>query len=274
MIDEAEMLERAVLENIYGAAPAAVADALGIRPRVIAGAFVGLAAALPASGIVLNRAIGLGVAAPATENGARELVAAYADAGVSRYFVHLHPHASPPELAAWLSDAGLVRARGWQKFERPPEPLATPPTDLAVRAVGREHGGDFARIACNAFDLGDAAVPWLAELPGRPGWHVFMSFAGDVPAGTGAIFVQDGLAWFDFGTTAPEFRQRGSQGALLARRIGHAIELGCRKLLTCTGEAVPGDPQHSYRNLLKAGFRETYARANYAPPRIPQAAAH
>jgi len=29
----------------------------------------------------------------------------------------------------------------------------------------------------------------------------------------------------------------------------------------------PGDPQHSYRSLLKAGFRETYARGNYAPPR-------
>ncbi len=271
MSDESEMLERAALEDVYRAAPAEVAEALGIRPFNSGAAFVGLAAGLPVSGIVLNRCIGLGVAAPATEASVREIVTAYAAAGVTRYFVHLHPHSRPVDLAEWLLSAGLVKARGWQKFERPSAPLAAPPTDLEIRAVGREHGEDFARIACHAFDLGEGAVPWLAELPGRPGWHVFMSFAGDVPAGTGAIFVRDGLAWFDFGATAPAFRRRGSQGALLARRIAHAIELGCRRLLTCTGEAVPGDPQHSYRNLLKAGFRETYSRGNFTPqPPRPQ----
>jgi GNAT superfamily N-acetyltransferase len=140
-------------------------------------------------------------------------------------------------------------------------------TRLDIRPIGREYGEQFAHIACNAFDLGEGAIEWLAELPGRPNWHVFMSFVDDQPAGTGALFVEDGMAWFDFGTTAPEFRQRGSQAALLARRIEYALELGCRKLLTCTGKAVPGDPQHSYRNLLKAGFRETYARGNFAPLR-------
>lgn len=271
MSDESEVLERAALEDVYRAAPTAVAEALGIRPFNSGAAFVGIAAGLPASGIVLNRTIGLGVAAPSTEASVREIVAAYAAAGVARYFVHLHRHSRPRDLAQWLLAAGLVKARSWQKFERPPAPLAVPTTDLDIRAIGREQGDDFARIACHAFDLGEDAVPWLAELPGRPGWHVFMSFAGDVPAGTGAIFVRDGLAWFDFGATAPAFRRRGSQGALLARRIGHAIDIGCRRLLTCTGKAVPGDPQHSYRNLLKAGFRETYARGNFAPkPPGPQ----
>lgn len=267
MTDESEALERAALEDVYRAAPAAVAEALGIQPFNSGAAFVGLAAGLPPSGIVFNRTIGLGVAAPSTEASVSEIVAAYSGAGVSRYFVHLHPHSRPADLAEWLMAAGLESARGWQKFERAPEPLAAPATDLEIRAVGREHGEDFARIACNAFDLGDGAVPWLAQMPGRPGWHVFMSFAGDVPAGTGAMFVRDGLAWFDFGATAPAFRRRGSQGALLARRISHAITLGCRKLLTCTGEAVPGDPQHSFGNLVKAGFRKTYVRANFAPPK-------
>jgi hypothetical protein len=42
-------------------------------------------------------------------------------------------------------------------------------------------------------------------------------------------------------------------------------ELGCRKIFTCTGVSVPGDPQHSYNNILKAGFKEDYIRENYAP---------
>ena len=65
----------------------------------------------------------------------------------------------------------------------------------------------------------------------------------------------------------PKFRQRGSQAAVLAARINHAVELGCRRLYSCTGEEVPGDPQHSYKNILKAGFRETYIKENYAPPK-------
>jgi GNAT superfamily N-acetyltransferase len=267
MHDDAEWIERSALEDVYRAAPPEVARQLGLQPFSHGGAFVGLAASLPASAIVVNRTIGLGVTMPATRDQVEEIVGAHAAAGVTRYFVHRHPQSAPPELDAWLQGAGLVPARGWQKFERPLDPVEPVRSGLEIRHVGREHGEDFARIACAAFDMGEEAVPWLAELPGRSGWHVFMSFEDGEPAGTGALHVGDGLAWFDFGATAPDFRRRGSQAALLARRIEHALELGCRRLLTCTGKAVPGDPQHSYRNLLKAGFRETTTRANFAPPR-------
>jgi hypothetical protein len=37
-------------------------------------------------------------------------------------------------------------------------------------------------------------------------------------------------------------------------------------MFTCTGVDVPGDPQHSYKNILKAGFREDYVRRNFSPP--------
>ena len=114
MIDESELLERAALEDVHMAAPAGVVERLSLRPFNCAGAFVSLAGRLPASAIVINRTIGLGLDVPATETA--------------------------------------------------------------------------------------------------------------------------------------------------------ALDLGCRKLLTCTGKAVAGDPQHSYRNLLKAGFIETYVRRNFAPP--------
>jgi hypothetical protein len=57
------------------------------------------------------------------------------------------------------------------------------------------------------------------------------------------------------------------QRALLAHRCRQAEALGCRRVHTCTGEAVPGDPQHSYNNILRCGFRETYVRGNWAPPK-------
>ncbi len=264
---EAEALERAALADLQAAATPQLVEDLKLRALSIGSALVSIAGGLPASAIVINRAIGLGLSAPETEDSVGALVAANRGAGIGRYFVQRHPAAQPAQLVDWLVSAGLQKVRGWQKFGRGREAAPIIETDLGIEQIGPEHGAAFGRIVCDAFDLGDEAVPWLAQLPGRPGWHVFMSFDGDAPAGAGTVFIEDGLAWFDFGATAPAHRRRGSQSALLARRVQHALDLGCRRLFTCTGEDVPGDPQHSYKNILRAGFREDYLRENYAPPK-------
>ncbi len=261
----AEQLELAAMRDLHAAADAELAARLGIRALDIGASFVSIAAALPDSAIVVNRCLGTGLAAPATPAEVAAIAAAYAEAGVSQYFVQLHPDARPAELGDWMRAEGLQADRAWQKFARGADPVEAAAADLEVREIGAEHGREFARIVCPAFDLGDAAIPWLARLPGRAGWHVFMSFDGATPAGVGALFVSGDYAWTDWGATAPDFRRRGSQGALMAARLRHALELGCRQVFTCTGVSVPGDPQHSYNNILRAGFRETYVRANHAP---------
>lgn len=269
MTDAGELIERAALADLYDAAPPAAVSGLRLARFETGGAWAGLAGLLPASAIVVNRVIGLGLGVPARQSDIEAISRAYARAGISRYFVHRHPAAGPADLEDWFEAAGWEKARGWMKFERgdaPPPPDA--PTDLEIREIGPERGNDFARIACDAFDLGPQAVPWLAALPGRDHWRVFMTFDGDQSAGTGALFVQGDTAWTDWGATAPRFRKRGSQRALLARRIAAALDMGCTRVFTCTGEEVPGGPQHSYANILRCGFRETYVRANWAPPRV------
>lgn len=261
-----ETIERAAMLDLHAAADAQDVESLGLECLDTGTALVSIARQLPATAIVINRVLGLGLEAPATRAEVEAIVAAYRDRDVAQYFVQLHPDAAPAELATWLRDAGLQADRGWQKFGRDPVEVEKPATDLSVREIGREHGAAFAQIVCSGFDLGDAAIPWLAKLPGRDGWHVFMTFAADTPAGVGALFVRDGFGWTDYGATAPEFRRRGSQGVVMAARLARALALGCRQVFTCTGVAVPGDPQHSYNNILKAGFTEAYVRANYAPP--------
>lgn len=96
-----------------------------------------------------------------------------------------------------------------------------------------------------------------------------MSFDGETPAGAGALFVADGVGWTDWAATDPAFRRRGSQTALMAARLRKARELGCRMVATCTGEAVPGEAQSSYRNILRAGFRAAGLRHNYSPTGRP-----
>ena len=123
---------------------------------------------------------------------------------------------------------------------------------------------DFGRIICNAFDLGDEAQAWLAELPVHPNWKLFLALIDGQVAGVGGLYIEGNLAWLDFGATAPEFRCRGCQSALLSARLEYAFANGCERAFTCTGVDVAGDPQHSYKNILKAGFRPSVVRENYS----------
>jgi len=263
-----EIIERAEMEALHGLADAATRKRLGLALHPVGDGVASVAAALPASAVVVNRVLGSGLTRAFEPGWIGEAAARYRAAGVGRFFFQLHPDARVPGIARHFAAAGLERARSWQKFERGrDEPIEARPSGLTVREVGPEHGADFARIVCAAFDLGGAAEPWMARVPGSAAFQIFMSFEGETPAGCGGVFIRGDEAWTDFGATAPSMRGRGAQGANLAARVRFALERGCRRIHTCTGEAVPGEPQHSYHNILRCGFRETYLRENYAPPR-------
>ncbi len=267
MHDEIEIIERAALEDLNAAANAGLEQTLRKHSDRVGSAFVSAFGALPPTAIVVNRTIGLGLSRVAHEESVDEILELYAHAGVTRYFIHVHPRSRPPELSAWLARRGLERTRAWMKFERGREMPPAADTGLQVRLARAEDASAFGRIEADAFDLGAAGAPWLARLVGRADWHIYMSFAGDQPAGAGALYVKDGVGWLDWGATAPAWRGHGSQSALLRRRIMGALDLGCRLIVTATGEAVAGDPQISYKNILKMGFRPSYLRENYAPPK-------
>lgn len=262
MIRRLEWIEGEALAEFHQAAPAQARATTGLRLEEVDGCRVSLMAR--GGNIVVNRCIGLGISQPANPDTIERIKAIYAEAGVRRYFLHLSPEGQPGPLSELAVTAGLVRDRAWMKFARTDLPVAQHITELEIREIDQTHAADFGRIASVAFDLGSAAADILAGLVSRPGWHIFMSFAGDDPAGTGAMFVKDGVAWTDWGATHPAFRRRGSQSALLTRRVERAIELGCELVGTCTGEAVPGDEQASYQNILRAGFEEIGLRENYS----------
>ncbi|MGI9292621.1 MAG: GNAT family N-acetyltransferase [Pseudomonadales bacterium] len=260
---ESEFIERYALEDMHNAADESDIQSLGLASHTIGAAFVSLASQLPSSAIVINRVLGLGLGTEAAREEINRLVSIYRECNVGRYFVQLHPKHQPAQVKGWLKDEGLRIGRGWQKFSRGSKPIVASKSNLSVREIDQRHGREFGCIVCDAFDLGDKTIPWLAKLPARPDWHIFMSFEDSRPAGVGALYVKDGFGWTDFGATAPAFRCRGSQGALMSARLERALDLGCKKIFTCTGVSVPGDPQHSYSNILKAGFSEEYVRENY-----------
>jgi hypothetical protein len=258
-----EQIERTLLTELHRAASEEIKETLGLSLKRTGTATVSLAKNDPT--ILINRTIGLGVESPATKDEVEAVTKCYASNGIGYYFLHLHPEAEPPELRHWITEAGLRKHRGWMKFSRGTEAPPDIKSELAVRQIGKEHAMDFGRIAAAGFDMTDSAVPLIAAFVEKPGWYLYMSFAGETPAGTGALFVKDGVAWFDWAATDAAFRGKGGQGIVLCERIKAAIDLGCTLMLTETGEAIEGDPQHSYNNIMRMGFREACLRENYVP---------
>lgn len=256
-------VERAALADLHAAASPDLRRRLGLQATEIGGALASIVARDPS--IVLNRTTGLGLACAPQEGDVARIRAAYDAAGVGRHFVQLHPDAGPPALRDWLRRAGYGPQRRWMKFTRAAGAPPAPRTDLTVREIGPEHGPAFGRIVAEGFDLTEEGGELIAALAGRSRWHLFMSFDGDRPVGTGALFVHGTAGWLDCGATTRDARGRGSQSALLARRIAAARALGCETLFTTTGEWVEGDPQHSYRNIERAGFRALTLYENWAP---------
>ena len=268
MRHEFEEIERAALEDLNSAATGPLADELGKKSLAVGGAFVSAFTSLPDSAIVANRTIGLGLSDEICDDTIDQIIALYAGAGVDRYFLHVHPDSRPADIREKLARRGLERARAWMKFRHSRKAPPTVSCDLEIRIARPEDAGELGRIEADAFDLGAVGATLPSLLVGRPNWHIYVSLCEGRLAGAGALFVKDSIAWLDWGATAPAFRGRRSQSALLARRITDAMDLGCRVIGTTTGEEVPGDPQISYHNIVKMGFEPAYLRDNFAPPKV------
>jgi GNAT superfamily N-acetyltransferase len=211
---------------------------------------------------MLNRVTGLGLDGAVCEPELDEIAAFFTEHEV------LHAIGLSPLAESGLEP--LLRARGyedgyaWMKFRRG---LDEPPAvESSLRVEQVADGADFARIVTQAYGMPAEAGDGLACLPGLPGWHCFVAYDVDVPAGAGALYVYEDVGWLGVAGTAPDHRRKGAQSSIMAARIARARELGLAVLTTETGEQVSGRPSDSYRNIVRFGFEEVYLRPNLVAP--------
>lgn len=224
------------------------------------GALVLRAPEAPASPM-LNRIVGLGLGRPATEADVDEALAAMGP-DVACY-VAVAPRALPPQLPAWLRARGLEPGWGWMAFRRGVDDPPRARTSLrVVEARDAADAAAFARLVRTAFELPEAVEPVLARAP-ESGWLCWLALEKDEPAAAAALDAAEGVGYLSFGATAPAHRGKGAQSALLAERIRRAGALGCDTVVTETGELRADRPSASYRNILRAGFREVEVTANW-----------
>jgi len=210
---------------------------------------------------MLNRAIGLGVDAPAAEHDVEQVLAAFASG--TRFYVAVAPDAQPDELSGWLAARGLQPGWGWMAFRRAADVLPAHETSLELVDVETtEQRADFARIVRVGYGLPEAVEPRIGRAPDC-GWQCLLAVDGREPVGAAAIYLSEGVGYLGFAATLAEHRGKGAQSALLAERIRRAAAGGCDVLVTETGERRDDLPSNSYRNILRSGFEEVAVTANW-----------
>lgn len=256
-----EQQEIASWRDYYRGVPARLANRLGISLLDSGAASAGAVAGIDV--LAFNRALGLGMEQPATESQVDVIIAFFRDAGARRFFVQLSPHAEPRNLPEILQAKGFQHYNNWVKLFRRIGPLPAAETQLSISRIGAEQADIFAQIIVRAFAWPEALKPLIALPVGRPGWYHYLTYEGEKPAACAALFVQDEYAALAFAATLPEYRGRGAQSALIARRFRDAAAAGCRWMITETAEETPGRPVASFRNMLRHGFEVAYRRPNY-----------
>jgi GNAT superfamily N-acetyltransferase len=241
-----------VVLDLNTAEYAAYTDAFRAAPEVAEVAEIGGATCTLVRGLgsrMFNRVLGLIATEPLDE-----IAAFYGD---EPWWIS-DSHGLGPEL----EERGFLRDYGWMKFSRGVSPREAR-SDLDVRRIEAERAADFAQVVVEGYSMPEWMAPVAANVVGRQGWSCYVAYAGDEPAGVGSLFVHEEVGWLGYAATREQYRGRGAQSAILAVRIEDARQQGCTTVTTETGELQEGRPSSSYRNILRAGFREAGVRANY-----------
>ncbi len=170
--------------------------------------------------------------------------------GCARAFVWLSPWGWSRTVEKELAAAGATEWTGveYLALARPMEDVPAAPTALAVREVRGEEAAGV--LAC--------VEPWYGADGAASGARIvthglaslFAAFADAEPVAVGLLTVDGAWAHLSAAGTAPGFRGRGAQSALIAARLARAAAAGAG---WCAVEAhTAAGP--SLRNLERAGF--------------------
>jgi len=257
-----EMAEVRVNEVVYRVAAEQPGNPAGAEVMHVGG---GVATALTAIDVgFFNRTIGLGIERPVTVEDLDAVVAFYEGLARTTAVVQLAPHARPTDAPGLLMGRGFAKGRRWAKMWRPVDEPAQAETSLRIEPlIAPAQRADFERITASAFEFPAMIASAASAVIGRPGWTHYLGYDGDEAVTAAAMYVVDRVAWFGYGSTLEAFRGRGGQSAMFAVRLRHAAELGCRYALTETGEDSHEEPNPSYRNMKRMGFRDGYLRQNW-----------
>ncbi|WP_312930909.1 GNAT family N-acetyltransferase [Agrobacterium cavarae] len=254
---EEEAIEVKAFVDLYNVSPATLKSEEHFECLLING---GCAISLPsAPAMGLNRVLGI--------NSVNDLEEAYGwmKGKSGNRFLQVNMDRAPARTKDWILAKGLLEyGVGWAKlvYDGSSANLSEP-NSIRTRHVHIEEAVLFGSMVCKGFNFPSTLTRLWSAIVGKVGWSCFFALDGDNPVGTATMYQSGTYAWLGGGTTLPEFRNRGIQKALIKSRIEHGLCNGVSTFAVETLAPAEGEPNISFDNLRKVGFRHAYHRKNF-----------
>jgi len=258
-----EAAEARAWADLYAAAPRDWAASAGVRSRELGGVLVLEWAATQRR--YFSRAIGLGVAAPATAASIDEILGVWDEAGIGMFLLQSLPQCRPAEFEALLRERGLEPFDAQDRVIRDGSPAGPLRAELEVERVTSATAEEWSEFLQRVYRLDTG--PWLLRLIGRPGWHQYVAReAGEIVAARGMFVGPDGTAWLGMDGPVPGLMTQDYEpdAALCASMVEDGLAAGARRFITDVEVRSDAMETPSYAYLSKLGFRRPYVRTHFA----------
>jgi GrpB-like predicted nucleotidyltransferase (UPF0157 family)/GNAT superfamily N-acetyltransferase len=180
-----------------------------------------------------------------------------------KFALQIPPNILDDNKILLLTSRGYTYSNSWITFYRDTSPIETRGTDLTIKEIGKEHALEFGHMLNEVFSFPHEFDEIAGSTTGAKDWVTFMAFDGDIPAGSASVCITGETAYFSFAHVLPEYRRRGVQAELMKKRIDSARVHGAKWVFVDTAESSEENPNPSYWNMLRYGFRLMYNRPNY-----------
>jgi hypothetical protein len=265
---EIESAEARAWADSYAAAPREFARKAGLGFRWVGDTLVLSWAA--SARRYFSRAIGLGVARPATPELLDDILGGWERAGITMFLLQSLPHCAPPEYGDWLRDRGLQRFDAQDRVLRDAAPLrgrpAPPPgRELRIERVTARSADEWSDFLQRVYRLDTGA--WLPKLIGRPGWYQYIAREdGEIAGARGMHIGSDGTAWLGMDGPVPGLvtDDYAPDAALCAQIVSDGLARGARRFIADIEARSDAMDTPAYDYFPALGFRIPYARAHYA----------
>jgi GNAT superfamily N-acetyltransferase len=262
----AARIERADVDLI---AKAGEASALRTGdPAAFATPIAGGVAVFAEEGSPFNKVAGLGFSGVPSDAELNEIERAYGACGAPVQ-VELS-NLAEPAVGATLTERGyrLASYENVLGLAITPDLEWAAPPGIDVRRIGDDEFAAWLDVVVDGFaHPDDQGIAFHEEFPrevieraerdvAAAGVVRYAALLDRVIAGGGSIRIADGVAQFAGAATAPAYRRRGVQTALLAARLADAAAAGCDIAVVTT---QPGS--RSQQNVQGRGFELLYTRA-------------
>lgn len=131
--------------------------------------------------------------------------------------------------------------------------------EIDIVEVTKENAEEFVNIVIESnggMDIDASVIKRKAPYFYKPNFYNFISYIGGKVAGIGSLFINNKEGYIANDYSFKDFREKGSQKALLMYRINKAKELGLEKLYT---DVEFGSISHN--NMQKLGLETVFVNS-------------